>query len=173
MGNTYDAQTIKDAAAGLCKQSAATQHFQLGVEFYRAGDYVAARGQLETALGQRLLAFLLHISLITEKQRNIRVAIEDKERFQPRSALSRRQPKLMQRPGACCSGASNRPAASRVRRLFRPRLPWPRPARLAVLNPGLDADAASAAGCSQHFTSPIGRGCDWDFSPRWQLSYAA
>lgn len=167
MGNTCHAQTLEDAAAGLCRQSPAAQLFQLGVEFYRAGDYVAARVQFETALGPSLLAILLHnISLITEKQRNIRVAIEDEERFQPRSALSRRQPKLMQRPGACCSCASNRPAASRVRRLFRPRLPWPRPARLAVLNPCLDADAASAAGCSQHFTPPTGRGCDWDFSPR-------
>ena len=45
------AQTLKEAPAMLNKQDAAAQHFQLGVEFYRAGDYAAARVEFEAAFG--------------------------------------------------------------------------------------------------------------------------
>jgi tetratricopeptide (TPR) repeat protein len=76
------AQTLKETPAVLNKQDAAAQHFQLGVEFYRAGDYAAARVEFEAAFGLSRLPDLLHnLSLTTEKQGQIRAAIEYEEHF--------------------------------------------------------------------------------------------
>ena len=61
---------------------AAAQHFQLGVEFYRAGDYAAARVEVEAAFGLSQLPDLLHnLSLTAEMQGRTREAIEYEERF--------------------------------------------------------------------------------------------
>ena len=76
------AQTLKEAPAVLNKQDAAAQHFQLGVEFYRAGDYAAARVEFDAAYGLSQLPDLLHnLSLTAEKQGQVREAIEYEERF--------------------------------------------------------------------------------------------
>ena len=76
------AQTLKEAPAVLNKQDAAAQHFQLGVEFYRAGDYAAARVEFEAAFGLSRLPDLLHnLCLTAEKQGQFREAIEYEERF--------------------------------------------------------------------------------------------
>ena len=76
------AQTLKEAPAMLNKQDAAAQHFQLGVEFYRAGDYAAARVEFEAAFGLSQLPDLLHnLSLTAEMQGRTREAIEYEERF--------------------------------------------------------------------------------------------
>ena len=76
------AQTLKEAPAVLNKQDAAAQHFQLGVEFYRAGDYAAARVEFEAALGLSQLPDLLqNLSLTAEKQGQLREAIESRSVF--------------------------------------------------------------------------------------------
>lgn len=76
------AQTLKEAPAALSKQDAAAQHFQLGVEFYRAGDYAAARVEFDAAYGLSGLPDLLHnLSLTAESQRQIAAAIDYEERF--------------------------------------------------------------------------------------------
>ena len=76
------AQTLKEAPAALSKQDAAAQHFQLGVEFYRAGDYAAARVEFDAAYGLSGLPDLLHnLSLTAEKQGQIAAAIDYEERF--------------------------------------------------------------------------------------------
>jgi len=76
------AQTLKEAPAALSKQDAAAQHFQLGVEFYRAGDYAAARVEFDAAYGLSGLPDLLHnLSLTAEKQGQIAPAIDYEERF--------------------------------------------------------------------------------------------
>ena len=77
-----DAQALREAPTAASKQDAAAQHFQLGVEFYRAGDYAAARVEFEAAFGLSQLPDLLHnLSLTTEKQGQVREAIEYEERF--------------------------------------------------------------------------------------------
>ncbi len=70
--------TIKDAPASSEKeQDAALQHFRLGVEFYSAGNYGAARVEFEAALGLSKLPDLLHnLSLTAEKQGLIGEAID-------------------------------------------------------------------------------------------------
>ena len=76
------AQTLKEAPAVVNKQGAAAQHFQLGVEFYRAGDYAAARVEFDAAYGLSGLPDLLHnLSLTAEKQGQIAAAIDYEGRF--------------------------------------------------------------------------------------------
>ena len=77
-----DAQALREAPSAASKQDAAAQHFQLGLKFYRAGDYAAARVEFEAALGLSGEADLLHnLSWTAEKQGQIAVAIDYEERF--------------------------------------------------------------------------------------------
>ena len=74
------AQPIKEAPVD--KQDAAAAHFQLGVNFYRAGDYGAARVEFEAAYGLSSQPDLLHnLSLTAEKQGRYREAIDFEERW--------------------------------------------------------------------------------------------
>lgn len=79
---TADAQTLREAPTAASKQDVAAQHFQLGLKFYRAGDYAAARVEFEAALGLSGEADLLHnLSWTAEKQGQIAAAIDYEERF--------------------------------------------------------------------------------------------
>jgi len=76
------AQPIRDAPTAAPKQDAAAAHFRLGVDFFRASDYAAARVEFEAAFGLSGQADLLHnLSLTAEKQGRYREAIEYEERF--------------------------------------------------------------------------------------------
>lgn len=82
------AQPIKEAPA---KQDAAAGHFRLGVDFYRAGDYPAARVEFEAAYGLSQAPDLLHnLSLTAEQQGRYAEAIDYEERWlaAAREALS-------------------------------------------------------------------------------------
>ena len=82
------AQAIKEAPA---KQDAAAGHFRLGVDFYRAGDYPAARVEFEAAYELTQAPDLLHnLSLTAEKQGRYAEAIDYEERWlaAARDALS-------------------------------------------------------------------------------------
>ena len=58
------------------------QHFQLGLKFYRAGDYAAALVEFEAAYGLSQHADLLHnLSWTAEKLGRIPAAIDYEERF--------------------------------------------------------------------------------------------
>ena len=64
-----DAQSLCEAPTAASKQHVAAQHFPLGLKFYRAGDYAAARVEFEAALGRSGEADLLHnLSWTVEKQ---------------------------------------------------------------------------------------------------------
>ena len=77
-----DAQALREAPTAASKQDIAAQHFQLGLKFYRAGDYAAARVEFEAALGLSGEADLLHnLSWTAEKQGQIAAAIDYEERF--------------------------------------------------------------------------------------------
>lgn len=76
------AQPIKDAPTAAPKQDAAAAHFRLGVDFYRAGDYAAARVEFEAAFGLSGQADLLHnLSLTAEKLGRYREAVDYEQRF--------------------------------------------------------------------------------------------
>ena len=82
------AQPIKEAPPD--KQDAAAAHFRLGVDFYRAGDYPAARVEFEAAWGLSPQPDLLHnLSLTAEKQGLFRAAIEYEERWLHAASLTR------------------------------------------------------------------------------------
>lgn len=75
--------TIKDAPqAGAAEAAAALQHFRLGVEWYRQGNYAAARVEFEAAYGLSKIPDLLHnLSETAEKQGQIAEAIDYEEQF--------------------------------------------------------------------------------------------
>ena len=77
------AQMLKDAPTTADMEAdAAIQHFRLGVEFYRLGNYEAARVEFEAAYGLSKMSDLLHnLSLTAEKQGQIGEAIDFEERF--------------------------------------------------------------------------------------------
>jgi len=75
-------QPLREAPAAAAKEDAAMQHFQLGLQFYRAGDYAAALVEFEAAYGLSQHADLLHnLSWAAEKLGRIPAAIDYEERF--------------------------------------------------------------------------------------------
>jgi hypothetical protein len=67
---------------GAATLDLAAQHFQTGVEFYRATQYEQSRVEFEAAYGLSKLPDLLHnLSLVSERQGRIADAISFEERF--------------------------------------------------------------------------------------------
>ncbi len=75
-------QPVREAPATLSARDAAARHVELGLRFYRAGEYGAARVEFEAAHGLSGDAELLHnLSWTAEKQGQIAAAIDYEERF--------------------------------------------------------------------------------------------
>ena len=75
-------QSVREVPATLSAQDAAARHVELGLRFYRAGEYGAARVEFEAAHGLSGDAELLHnLSWTAEKQGQIAAAIDYEERF--------------------------------------------------------------------------------------------
>ena len=75
-------QSVREIPATLSAREAAARHVELGLRFYRAGEYGAARVEFEAPLGLSGDAELLHnLSWTAEKQGQIAAAIDYEERF--------------------------------------------------------------------------------------------
>ena len=75
-------QSVREIPATLSAREAAARHVELGLRFYRAGEYGAARVEFEAAHGLSGDAELLHnLSWTAEKQGRIAAAIDFEERF--------------------------------------------------------------------------------------------
>jgi tetratricopeptide (TPR) repeat protein len=75
-------QPVQESPGAPSAGEAAARHVELGLRFYRAGEYGAARVEFEAAHGLSGDADLLHnLSWTAEKQGQIAAAIDYEERF--------------------------------------------------------------------------------------------